>query len=172
MGRLFIAGESEPVVVLGHRSWQREFGGEVSVIGRTIELNDRPFTVIGVASAEFTSSLPLWNPSVFVPFSFARPILGVDPERWNGSVYVTAPPGAGRGPARGPGRDRRSNAAAGGESAGSGLDHEREAGCRARREWIRSWPYAVSDVTRGESVNRSARAPSISRAEREREQAE
>jgi predicted permease len=91
-GRVFTAGASsaEQVVVLSHRYWQRELGGDASVVGTSIRLNDSPFTVIGVAPAAFTSSVPLWSPSVFVPFSAARPVLGVDPATWNGSVYTTA----------------------------------------------------------------------------------
>ena len=90
-GRLFDGGSSAgQVVVLSHRYWQRELGSDRAIVGKTIRLNDGPFTVIGVASAAFSSSLPLWNPNVFVPFSGARSILGVDPLTWNGSVYATA----------------------------------------------------------------------------------
>jgi predicted permease len=91
-GRLFtaVSGASEPIVVLSHRYWMRDLGGDRTLIGKTIRLNDSPFTVVGVASAEFTSSLPLWNPGVFVPFSVARPILGVDARTWDASVYATA----------------------------------------------------------------------------------
>jgi putative ABC transport system permease protein len=91
-GRLF-GGEvasATPIIVLGFRYWQRELGADPSAIGRTIRLNDSPFTVVGVASPAFTSSVPLWNPQGFVPFSAARPILGADPSTWDGSVYATA----------------------------------------------------------------------------------
>jgi predicted permease len=92
VGRLFDVGVpmGDPVIVLSHRYWQRELGSDPSVIGKTIRLNDSPFTVVGVASPAFTSSVSLWNPSVFVPFAAARPLLGADPDRWNGSVYTTA----------------------------------------------------------------------------------
>ena len=91
LGRLLAdANSPEPVVVLGHRYWTVQLGADSSVVGRTVRLNDSPFRVIGVASPDFTSSVALWNPHVFVPFSAARPILGTDPETWNGSVYTTA----------------------------------------------------------------------------------
>ena len=89
-GRVFTASTSEPVVVLAHRYWQLELGADPTVIGKTIRLNDTPYMVVGVASSTFTSSVPLWNPAVFIPFSAARPILGIDPAVWNGSVYATA----------------------------------------------------------------------------------
>src|SRR6185503_15182068 len=39
---------AEPVVVLGYRFWQREFGGDPNVIGRRLALNQVTRTVIGV----------------------------------------------------------------------------------------------------------------------------
>ena len=92
MGRLLAddASSAEPVVVLSHRYWTVLLGADSGVVGRTVRLNDSPFRVIGVASPEFTSSVAVWNPQVFVPFSAARPILGTEPAVWNGSVYTTA----------------------------------------------------------------------------------
>jgi predicted permease len=89
-GTLFAGGSNQPVVVLANGYWQRTFAGDPNVVGRSMRLNDAPFTVVGVAAAEFTSSVPLWKPEAFVPFSAARAVLGVDPATWDGSVYVTA----------------------------------------------------------------------------------
>jgi predicted permease len=89
-GRLFAGASNEPVIVLAHGYWQRALAGDASVIGRSMRLNETPFSVVGVASAEFTSSVPLWKPEAFVPFSAARAVLGADPATWDGSVYVTA----------------------------------------------------------------------------------
>jgi predicted permease len=50
--------DSPPVVVLGYRYWQNRFGGEPRVIGRTIRLNQRPATVIGVTSFDFSGLDP------------------------------------------------------------------------------------------------------------------
>ena len=44
---------AEPVVVLGYRFWQRQFGGDVGVIGRHLRLNDNVRTVIGVMPKRF-----------------------------------------------------------------------------------------------------------------------
>jgi len=90
-GRLGVGEGSaaNPTVVLSHRYWTQDLAADPRVVGSTIRLNDATFTVVGVASAEFTSSVALWNPQVFVPFSSARPVLGVDPSGWNGSVYTT-----------------------------------------------------------------------------------
>ena len=51
-GRTFAAGDDQPghdqVVVLSHRVWASRFGSDPTLIGRTIRLDERPFTVIGV----------------------------------------------------------------------------------------------------------------------------
>jgi hypothetical protein len=57
-GRFFGAAEEtpgvpEPVAVLSHRLWQLEFGGAPDVVGRTLRLNSRSVTIIGVAPEGF-----------------------------------------------------------------------------------------------------------------------
>jgi predicted permease len=89
-GRLFSGVSNPPVVVLAHGYWQRALAGDASVVGRSMRLNETPFGIVGVASPDFTSSVPLWKPEAFVPFSAARGVLGADPALWDGSVYVTA----------------------------------------------------------------------------------
>ena len=60
------AANAEPVVVLDEGFWQRHFGADPSVIGRTIRLNDKPATVIGVAPGTF-SGLALNKSAMWVP---------------------------------------------------------------------------------------------------------
>jgi predicted permease len=52
IGRNFLPEEDRPghnrVVILGHTFWQRRFGGDPNILGRTIRLDDLPFTVIGM----------------------------------------------------------------------------------------------------------------------------
>jgi putative ABC transport system permease protein len=52
LGRFFTPSEEEPghdVVVLSHGLWKSQFGGDASLVGRTVRLNGVPFTVIGIA---------------------------------------------------------------------------------------------------------------------------
>ncbi len=56
----------EPVVVLGYGFWQRHFGADPLVIGRTIHLNGKPGIVIGVARRQF-SGLSLSEPALWAP---------------------------------------------------------------------------------------------------------
>ena len=57
LGRVFTPEEDQenagPVAILSHATWQRLFGGDPSVIGRTIQLNQKPHKVVGVMGREF-----------------------------------------------------------------------------------------------------------------------
>ena len=57
LGRTFLPGQDEPgkaqVVVLSEGLWRRRFGGDRSLLGRTVELDGTPHTVIGVMPAAF-----------------------------------------------------------------------------------------------------------------------
>ncbi|MEX0893203.1 MAG: ADOP family duplicated permease [Gemmatimonadota bacterium] len=90
-GRVFAgAPGADPgaVAVLSHRYWRTRFGADPGVVGRTLRLADRPFTVVGVAAPEWVSS-QAWRPDVFVPLASHAALLGVAPGSWNGSLYVT-----------------------------------------------------------------------------------
>jgi predicted permease len=70
LGRTFIAGEdkkgSSHVVVLDHGFWQRRFGANPDIIGKTITLNRQPWTIIGVMPPGFApfGSGPIYTPHV------------------------------------------------------------------------------------------------------------
>jgi putative ABC transport system permease protein len=65
-GRFFVEGENDPeaerVVVISYRLWQRHFGGEATVVGRAITLENASYTVIGIAPRGFI--YPLDRPDV------------------------------------------------------------------------------------------------------------
>jgi predicted permease len=77
-GRLFEAADdtpsAAPVAVLNYGYWQSAFGGSRNVIGRTIELNNVPFTIIGVAEQRFTGITPGSDYDVWLPLSDAQRI--------------------------------------------------------------------------------------------------
>ncbi|HVG59132.1 MAG TPA: ABC transporter permease [Hyalangium sp.] len=68
LGRGFLPEEDVEggprVVVLSHELWQRRFGGSPGAVGRSITLNDEPYTVIGVAPPGFDEPVgaQLWTP--------------------------------------------------------------------------------------------------------------
>src|ERR1700690_4186217 len=58
LGRTFTAAEGAgqaryPVAVLSYGYWQRRFGGDPGIIGKTFTMNSEPYTVIGVLTADF-----------------------------------------------------------------------------------------------------------------------
>ncbi|HEY1527512.1 MAG TPA: ABC transporter permease [Candidatus Angelobacter sp.] len=66
LGRVFTAQEDKEdshVMVISYRLWQSWFGGDESVIGKQLQVNSRPFTVIGVLPPDFyfnTRSSDVW----------------------------------------------------------------------------------------------------------------
>lgn len=62
----------DSVVVLGPDFWKREFGGDRSVLGRTIRLNGTEFTVIGVAPKTFPGMQIGEHPDFYIPLAMAR----------------------------------------------------------------------------------------------------
>jgi len=82
--------ETAPAVaVLSHAYWQSRFGGDSTVVGRTIRINDRPFTVLGVSERGFLSSQLIWRPALFVPVGQVGALLGTTLEEWGGTLYAT-----------------------------------------------------------------------------------
>ena len=63
LGRTYGAGEDRPgreqVVVLGHRLWQRSFGGDRNIVGQQVMLDGASYTVIGVMPSDFQFA-PFW----------------------------------------------------------------------------------------------------------------
>ncbi len=72
MGRLFTPDEMEPghdqVVVIGHRLWQERYGADPGILGKTIDLDQRRYTIAGVMPANFRFT---WDQEmdVFVPLA-------------------------------------------------------------------------------------------------------
>ena len=61
---------SEPVVVLSYRAWQTEFGGDPSMVGSTIYVQTKPFTVAGIAPPGFYGDrLSASPPAFWMPLS-------------------------------------------------------------------------------------------------------
>jgi predicted permease len=72
LGRVFLEDDKDigaPVVVISHGLWQRHFGGDPGIIGKTIEVTKRDVTVIGVAPRGFGGverpfgTTDVWSPA-------------------------------------------------------------------------------------------------------------
>ncbi|HEY3380135.1 MAG TPA: ABC transporter permease [Vicinamibacterales bacterium] len=59
------------VVVLGHAFWQRQFGGAPDVVGRTVDLDEQRWQIVGVMPPGFTYSVAGSRPTdLYVPLAF------------------------------------------------------------------------------------------------------
>ncbi|MBO0725002.1 MAG: ABC transporter permease [Blastocatellia bacterium] len=88
LGRTFAPEESvtpgkDQVVVLSHRFWRRRFAGDPQIVGRTILLRGKPFTVIGVAEPDF-AGLSTMTPELWLPMTMKPempPVWGIPPAK-------------------------------------------------------------------------------------------
>ncbi len=82
LGRAFVKGEDvvdDRVVILSHALWLRRFSGDAGIVGKTINLNATPRTVVGVMPPgfDYPNKSELWTP------------MSVDPTRFNCWCFVT-----------------------------------------------------------------------------------
>jgi predicted permease len=62
--------EPQPVVELHYRFWQRHFNGDPNVIGKTLELDHKAYTIVGVTSPQFTWD---WGADLYLPQAINDP---------------------------------------------------------------------------------------------------
>lgn len=67
------------VAVLSHGLWQRGFGGDPSVVGRSVRLNGKAFEVVGVAPRHFRGLDMVESPELWIPLAVAPRILPQGP---------------------------------------------------------------------------------------------
>ena len=90
LGRTFTPAEDArggpPVVLLGERQWRRRFAADPGVVGRTVTLDGKPYTVIGIVPARVgVGVIPRLFDDVFLPIGqyddplfLARHVTGID----------------------------------------------------------------------------------------------
>lgn len=75
LGRVFSPEEQvdgkDFVIILGHGLWQRRFGGDPNVVGKSVMLNGRPYNIVGVMGPDFR---PLPSSLVSPEGQFYRPV--------------------------------------------------------------------------------------------------
>src|SRR5437660_922069 len=96
LGRFFHASDehgpnSAPYIVLTYDYWHAHFQDDRSVIGRVVQVNKHPFTIIGVAPHSFNGTLVFFNPGFFVPIVNQEQVEGVNDldARGNRWVFMT-----------------------------------------------------------------------------------
>jgi macrolide transport system ATP-binding/permease protein len=79
LGRGFLPEEdktpgSHPVAILSYGAWQRRFGSDPAIVGQTISLNNRAYTVVGVAPKGFGGTEVAYAPEFWTPIMMAKEI--------------------------------------------------------------------------------------------------
>ncbi|HYK34487.1 ABC transporter permease [Alloacidobacterium sp.] len=79
-GRFFLPSEvstpgSAPVAVLSYGAWKNRFNSGGDVIGKTLEINGVPFTVVGVAPQGFLGVSAVFGPDLWLPATMAQQVL-------------------------------------------------------------------------------------------------
>ena len=75
LGRTFLPNEDNPgnhVVILSHAFWQRRFGGDRNVVGKSVTLDGQQFEIIGVMPPRFTFPISSVSPELWVSMSSLR----------------------------------------------------------------------------------------------------
>lgn len=74
LGRLILPSEgqtpgADPVLVLGYSYWQKRFGGDKSVLGKKVEMNGHPLTIVGVTPEGFHGTYSIIDSDLYLPLS-------------------------------------------------------------------------------------------------------
>ena len=81
LGRSFTEEEdrtpgTHPVAILGHRTWTQRFGADPDILGSSVYVNSRPYTVVGVAPAGYTGSMPVMVSALYIPLMMSDVVVG------------------------------------------------------------------------------------------------
>jgi predicted permease len=80
LGRGFLPEEDTkrggaPVAVISYRLWQTHFGANPDVVGQTLEINQHPYTIVGVAPAVFQGSQTGLRSEIWIPIMMGEQLL-------------------------------------------------------------------------------------------------
>jgi len=77
LGRGFTVAEGEgrahqPVMVLSHRFWKKQFDGSPDVLGKSLNLDQQAYTIVGVAEPDFAGTYPVTSLDAWLPVKMMR----------------------------------------------------------------------------------------------------
>ncbi len=93
LGRFFHASDehgpnSAPYIVLSYSYWHTHFQDDRGVVGRVVQVNKHPFTILGVAPPGFNGTLVFFNPGFFVPLVNQEQVEGVNDLNSRGKRFI------------------------------------------------------------------------------------
>jgi predicted permease len=102
VGRFFQPQEgetegSEQLAVLGYHYWQRRFAGSASVVGKSVAVNGKPATIIGVAPEELIGPFTPVETDAYLTLGLVRDLSAMTRQRGVGDMHVFARPKPGIG---------------------------------------------------------------------------
>jgi len=90
LGRTFLPDEDRsggnPVVLISYGLWQRRFGGSQEIIGRNVDLDSQPYTIVGVLPSGFQLMFPADVCLPFMPWARTLP----DDRNWHPGIFAIA----------------------------------------------------------------------------------
>lgn len=93
-GRLFAPEEmhvpgNAPVAVISHACWQSVFGGDEAIVGKNVQINQAPFTIIGVMQPEFTDLEDAEHPGadIWLPMNMTASLLNFRLDQRTGRLF-------------------------------------------------------------------------------------
>jgi putative ABC transport system permease protein len=78
IGRTLLPEDDRPgaprATVISFRLWQRDYGGDPAVVGRTLLIHGQPYTIVGVAPRSFTGMVPVLQAELWTPIAWVDEI--------------------------------------------------------------------------------------------------
>lgn len=139
-----------PVVVIGYKYWQRRFAGNSSAIGKTIRINEAPYTIIGIGAQDFNGDLVDRAIDIYIPLTM-QPLVNQHTE-WLADREVNFLQMMGRLKPAATVAQARADASA--IISRSILDHAKAGDHAAYQEMLRDKPVLVEAGSQGFSVYR------------------
>ncbi len=93
LGRAFLPVEGTlhagaAVTVIGDAVWQNHFARDPQIVGKTIQINRHPYTVVGVAPRDFTGCAPGLRAELWIPVSMDRDVWGFSRPDYRGVFWL------------------------------------------------------------------------------------
>lgn len=93
LGRTFLPEEGTPhagaaVIVIGYAVWQNHFAGDPQIVGKKIQINRHPYTVIGVAPRGFNGCKAGLRTDLWIPLPMDRDVWGADRPNYRGTFWL------------------------------------------------------------------------------------